>query len=225
MLINFKKAFIIFSLLFILIMSLGAISASKDISDIGFDESNPESINSYCIVSDETNFINENNFENIIETDDKENKILKNSEKDSILSEDNPTNRITLNGGTFEDMQYIIDNAYENDTIIVNGTFIGNGIPINITKQVSINGIDEAIQVANDTEYGLQAGVFTSDYANAMRCAQEIEAGTVFINKQSTFRTDNMPFGGFKNSGVGKEGIKYAVEEMTKTKLIGLNLR
>ena len=50
-----------------------------------------------------------------------------------------------------------------------------------------------------------------------MRCATEIEAGTVFVNKQSTFRTDNMPFGGFKNSGVGKEGIKYAIDEMTKT--------
>ena len=45
-----------------------------------------------------------------------------------------------------------------------------------------------------------------------MKCAQKIEAGTVFVNKQSTFRTDNMPFGGFKNSGVGKEGIKYAVK-------------
>ena len=61
--------------------------------------------------------------------------------------------------------------------------------------------------------------------AEVAQIKAEIEAGTVFINKQSTFRTDNMPFGGFKNSGVGKEGIKYAVSEMTKTKLIGLNLR
>lgn len=90
---------------------------------------------------------------------------------------------------------------------------------------IRVGDVDEAIEVANATEYGLQAGVFTNDYANAMKCAQEIEAGTVFVNKQSTFRTDNMPFGGFKNSGVGKEGIKYAVDEMTKTKLIGLNLR
>ena len=90
---------------------------------------------------------------------------------------------------------------------------------------IRVDSVDEAIEVANGTEYGLQAGVFTQDYSNAMKCAQKIEAGTVFVNKQSTFRTDNMPFGGFKNSGVGKEGIKYAVEEMTKTKLIGLNLR
>ena len=70
-----------------------------------------------------------------------------------------------------------------------------------------------------------RAGVFTENFRDGLRCANEIEAGTVFVNKQSTFRTDNMPFGGFKNSGTGKEGVKYAVEEMTKEKLIGLNLR
>ena len=90
---------------------------------------------------------------------------------------------------------------------------------------IRVKSLDEAIEVANNSDYGLQAGVFTSDYESAMRCCSEIETGSVFINKQPTFRTDNMPFGGFKNSGVGKEGIKYAVEEMTKTKLIGFNLR
>lgn len=94
-----------------------------------------------------------------------------------------------------------------------------------IAPLIKVKTLDEAIQIANDTEYGLQAGVFTENYRDALRCANEIEAGAVFVNKQSTFRTDNMPFGGFKNSGCGKEGIKYAVEEMTKTKLIGLNLR
>ena len=121
------------------------------------------------------------------------------------------------NGAFYE--ATVIDNVTPEMDLVVRETF-GPVAPI-----IRVNGLDEAIEVANDTEYGLQAGVFTSDYASAMRCAQEIEAGTVFINKQSTFRTDNMPFGGFKNSGVGKEGIKYAVEEMTKTKLIGLNLR
>ena len=113
----------------------------------------------------------------------------------------------------------VIDNVKADMDLVVNETF-GPVAPI-----IRVNSVDEAIEVANDTEYGLQAGVFTNDYANAMRCANEIEAGTVFVNKQSTFRTDNMPFGGFKNSGVGKEGIKYAVDEMTKTKLIGLNIR
>ena len=113
----------------------------------------------------------------------------------------------------------VIDNVKADMDLVVNEKF-GPVAPI-----IRVDSVDEAIEVANDTEYGLQAGVFTNDYANAMRCANEIEAGTVFVNKQSTFRTDNMPFGGFKNSGVGKEGIKYAVDEMTKTKLIGLNIR
>lgn len=113
----------------------------------------------------------------------------------------------------------VIDNVKEDMDLVVRETF-GPVAPI-----LRVNSVEEAIKVANNTEYGLQAGVFTESYSNAMKCAQEIEAGTVFVNKQSTFRTDNMPFGGFKNSGVGKEGIKYAVGEMTKTKLIGLNLR
>ena len=121
------------------------------------------------------------------------------------------------NGAFYE--ATVIDKVTPDMDLVVNETF-GPVAPL-----IKVKTVDEAIQIANATEYGLQAGVFTENYRNAMRCANEIDAGTVFINKQSTFRTDNMPFGGFKNSGCGKEGIKYAVEEMTKTKLIGLNLR
>lgn len=149
------------------------------------------------------------------------------SEKAAIQVEETVNNAVSegaqiLTGGNRKGAFYdatVIDNVKTDMDLVVRETF-GPVAPI-----IRVNSVDEAIEVANDTEYGLQAGVFTSDYANAMRCACEIEAGTVFVNKQSTFRTDNMPFGGFKNSGVGKEGIKYAVEEMTKTKLIGLNLR
>lgn len=127
-----------------------------------------------------------------------------------------------LTGGTRDGSFYeatVIDNVTPDMDLVLNETF-GPVAPI-----IRVKNLDEAIEVANDTDYGLQAGVFTRDYVSAMRCVNEIEAGTVFVNKQSTFRTDNMPFGGFKNSGIGKEGIKYAVEEMTKIKLIGLNLR
>ena len=127
-----------------------------------------------------------------------------------------------LTGGKRDGAFYqatVIDNVTPDMDLVINETF-GPVAPI-----IRVDGVDDAIKVANDTEYGLQAGVFTESYSSAMKCANEIEAGTVFVNKQSTFRTDNMPFGGFKNSGVGKEGIKYAVKEMTKTKLIGLNLR
>ena len=149
------------------------------------------------------------------------------SEKAAIQVEETVNNAVKdgaqiLIGGVRDGAFYqatVIDRVTRDMDLVVRETF-GPVAPI-----IRVKDLDEAIDVANDTEYGLQAGVFTSDYSSAMRCAQEIEAGTVFVNKQSTFRTDNMPFGGFKNSGVGKEGIKYAVEEMTKTKLIGLNLR
>ena len=121
------------------------------------------------------------------------------------------------NGAFYE--ATVIDKVTPDMDIVVNETF-GPVAPL-----IKVKSVDEAIKMANATEYGLQSGVFTENYRNALKCANEIEAGTVFVNKQSTFRTDNMPFGGFKNSGCGKEGIKYAVDEMTKTKLIGLNLR
>ena len=149
------------------------------------------------------------------------------SKKAAIQVEETVNNAVEggaeiLTGGKRDGAFYeatVIDKVARDMDLVVNETF-GPVAPI-----IRVNSLDEAIEVANDTEYGLQAGVFTNDYSKAMRCVQEIESGTVFVNKQSTFRTDNMPFGGFKNSGVGKEGIKYAVDDMTKTKLIGLNLR
>ena len=149
------------------------------------------------------------------------------NEKAAIQVEESVNNAVNggakiLTGGKRDGAFYqatVLDNVTHDMDLVINETF-GPIAPI-----IRVNGVDDAIKMANDTEYGLQAGVFTENYYSAMKCANEIEAGTVFVNKQSTFRTDNMPFGGFKNSGVGKEGIKYAVEEMTKTKLIGLNLR
>ena len=113
----------------------------------------------------------------------------------------------------------ILDNVTMDMDIVANETF-GPTAPI-----IRVDGIDEAIRQANNTQYGLQAGVFTENIHSALRCANEIDAGSVLINKESTFRTDAMPFGGFKSSGIGKEGIKYAVEDMCKTKLIAFNCR
>jgi lactaldehyde dehydrogenase len=89
-----------------------------------------------------------------------------------------------------------------------------------ISPIIRVKKVEEAFKVANDTDYGLQAGVFTESIDHAKKAVRMIEAGSVLINKQPTFRTDNMPFGGFKMSGIGKEGIKYAVENMTRTKLV-----
>ena len=149
------------------------------------------------------------------------------SEKAAIHVEESVNNAVKdgaeiLIGGKRDGAFYeatVVDKVAQDMDLVANETF-GPVAPL-----LKVKTVDEAIQIANATEYGLQAGVFTENYRNALRCANEIEAGTVFVNKQSTFRTDNMPFGGFKNSGCGKEGIKYAVDEMTKTKLIGLNLR
>ena len=113
----------------------------------------------------------------------------------------------------------ILDNVTMDMDMVANETF-GPTAPI-----IRVDGIDEAIRQANNTQYGLQAGVFTENIRSALRCANEIDAGSVLINKESTFRTDAMPFGGFKSSGIGKEGIKYAVEDMCKTKLIAFNCR
>lgn len=80
--------------------------------------------------------------------------------------------------------------------------------------------LDEGIAMANDSRYGLQAGVYTQNLKAAWRCAREIEAGGVMINDVSNFRVDQMPYGGWKESGLGKEGPRYAVEQMTETKLV-----
>jgi acyl-CoA reductase-like NAD-dependent aldehyde dehydrogenase len=83
---------------------------------------------------------------------------------------------------------------------------------------------DEAIESVNDSRYGLQAGIYTKDIHRAMKAANELEVGGVMINDIPTFRVDHMPYGGVKESGFGREGIKYAVEEMTELKLITIKL-
>ncbi|WP_265110787.1 aldehyde dehydrogenase family protein [Halosolutus halophilus] len=88
---------------------------------------------------------------------------------------------------------------------------------------ISVSDFDEAIEEANNTEYGLEAGLFTQDMDRAKRAANEIDAGGVNVNTVSGFRADHMPYGGFKDSGVGKEGIKYAVEHFTRQKLVGFH--
>lgn len=78
----------------------------------------------------------------------------------------------------------------------------------------------EAIRMANDTNYGLSASIFTQDIDVALRFAREAESGMIHINSGTLWRTDPMPFGGLKDSGVGREGPKYAVEEMTENKTV-----
>lgn len=88
----------------------------------------------------------------------------------------------------------------------------------------SYSNFDEVIDRVNNSEYGLQAGVFTNNLQLAMKAAKKIEVGGIIINDTSAYRVDLMPYGGVKNSGTGKEGPSYAIEEMTEERIIVLNL-
>jgi acyl-CoA reductase-like NAD-dependent aldehyde dehydrogenase len=85
-----------------------------------------------------------------------------------------------------------------------------------------ISSVEEAIGYVNDSRYGLQAGIYTNNIFTALKAAEELEVGGVMINDIPTFRVDHMPYGGVKESGIGREGIKYAIEEMTEMKLISI---
>ena len=82
-----------------------------------------------------------------------------------------------------------------------------------------------AIAQANGTAYGLGAGIFTSDVSGAVRAIREIDAGTIHINWTPLWRADLMPYGGLKGSGIGKEGPRSAVAEMTDVKTVILHGR
>jgi acyl-CoA reductase-like NAD-dependent aldehyde dehydrogenase len=84
---------------------------------------------------------------------------------------------------------------------------------------------EEALSSANDTRYGLQAGVFTRETARALRAFRALDFGGVIVNDSPAFRVDNMPYGGVKLSGAGREGIRYAMEEMTEPRLIVIDPR
>ena len=83
---------------------------------------------------------------------------------------------------------------------------------------------DDALAGINDSPYGLQAGVFTRDIKKAFQAFRDLNVGTVLINEIPTFRADHMPYGGVKDSGLGREGLRYAIDEMTEIKLLVLNL-
>ena len=86
------------------------------------------------------------------------------------------------------------------------------------------SSIDEAIALANDSRYGLSAAVFTSSLDAAMRFAREVDSGNIHINWGPQWRADLMPYGGLKESGFGKEGPRYAVQEMTELKMVVMHL-
>ncbi len=95
--------------------------------------------------------------------------------------------------------------------------------PVAILERFS--DFDEALARVNDSDFGLQAGVFTDSLAHAQRAWDELEVGGVVINDVPSFRVDNMPYGGVKDSGLGREGVRYAIEDMTELRLMVVRKR
>ena len=84
----------------------------------------------------------------------------------------------------------------------------------------SYSDFSDAISRVNRSSYGIQAGVFTHDFRNASRAFQDLEVGGVVINDYPTLRFDNLPYGGVKRSGFGREGVRCAMDEMTDSKVM-----
>ncbi|MGB3100688.1 MAG: aldehyde dehydrogenase family protein, partial [Psychrobacillus psychrotolerans] len=136
-----------------------------------------------------------------------------------------------------------VQEAVEQGSKVISGGMIENGIflptiltnvgadskvscqevfaPIVLVNRIS--SIDEGIDAINNSNFGLQAGIFTNDISTAFKASKELQVGGVMINDIPTYRVDQMPYGGVKDSGTGKEGIKYAIQEMTDTKLVVWN--
>jgi acyl-CoA reductase-like NAD-dependent aldehyde dehydrogenase len=120
-----------------------------------------------------------------------------------------------------------------------NDATVSPGILVEVSKQARLwceevfgpivlvmpfDGIDEALQLANDSPFGLQGAVFTRDLGAALRFSDDFEVGALWINEATRFRLDIYPFGGVKRSGVGREGIRYAIEEFSQLKFIGMTV-
>jgi len=119
----------------------------------------------------------------------------------------------------------------------ISGATVSPGILVNPSKDsrmwqeevfgpivvvVPFDTVDEALELANDSAFGLQGAVFTQSLAHALRFAEDMDVGSLWINEASRFRLDMYPFGGVKQSGIGREGVMYAMEELSQIKFIGM---
>lgn len=112
----------------------------------------------------------------------------------------------------------VLENTSEHMTVVRDEVFAP------IVCIMKYKTLEEAVARVNDSQFGLQAGVFTNNIQNAFYAIDELEVGGVMVNDMPTFRVDQMPYGGLKLSGTGREGPKFAVEEMTELKTVMINL-
>ena len=161
-----------------------------------------------------------------------------------------PRDRRTLVGPLIDDAAVarvgaVLDDAVRRGAkVLCGGTFEGNVLGATVLEGVDpqsdacakeafapivtlhrYDDFDEALRFVNDSEYGLQAGVYTRDIDRAWRAFAALEVGGVMVNQVPTFRIDTMPYGGVKSSGFGREGIRYAMEEMTEWRVMVLKLK
>jgi acyl-CoA reductase-like NAD-dependent aldehyde dehydrogenase len=121
----------------------------------------------------------------------------------------------------------------------VNGTILAPTVLSDVTAHMKVSShevfgpvvgiqrytrFEEALQLANDTVYGLQAALFTNDLQRALRGALELDFGGVLVNEVPTWRADQQPYGGVRDSGNTREGPQYAIREMTESRLVVLDL-
>lgn len=133
------------------------------------------------------------------------------------LSEARDRGAEILAGGTVEGAVLaptLVAGAAQSDRIVCEEVF---GPVVSV---VTVPDIDAAIASVNDSRYGLNTAIYTESLGSAMKYAREAQAGSVLVNVPPSFRADHMPYGGVKDSGQGREGVKYAVEEMTEQKLV-----
>ena len=124
--------------------------------------------------------------------------------------------RLLCGGSSFSGSYFeptVLDNVAPDMDIARDMEVFGPVLPI-----IKFSGMAEAVSIANGTIFGLQAGVITNDYAKAMQTAEKLECGSVCINSSGNFRNVDQPFGGWKLSGLGREGISVTLEEMTQEK-------
>ena len=106
----------------------------------------------------------------------------------------------------------LLENAPKGTSIVEEEAFG----PVAVVSRFS--DFDDALNTVNDSKFGLQAGIFTRDLYKAQRAWSELDVGGVVIGDVPSFRVDNMPYGGVKDSGLGREGIRFAIEDMSEVR-------
>jgi len=139
---------------------------------------------------------------------------------DSWVQEAVNQGAVVASGGKREGMVYlptVLTNVTEDMKVMCMETFAP------VVSIVAYDDFDKALESVNDSDFGLQAGIYTRDINKAMQAVDDLDVGGVMINDTATFRVDHLPYGGNKLSGLGREGVKFAMEDMTNIKMVMIN--